>query len=172
MSLTRLSAICPTAQLARGQLISCKSGTGSATLHVLRLAGVAQLVEQLICNQQVGGSNPFASSTDRRTATVFHSSFGARRRLHEGNPYNNEGAVGTGCGVAWPPGTSGTRSGDVSRAGADDGQVAERSIAADCKSAAPWATEVRILPCPPFDSPAGAPMARLQVRSWQAMSTR
>ena len=28
--------------------------------HVL--AGVAQLVEQLICNQQVGGSIPFASS--------------------------------------------------------------------------------------------------------------
>jgi hypothetical protein len=27
-----------------------------------RLAGVAQLVEQLICNQQVGGSNPFAGS--------------------------------------------------------------------------------------------------------------
>ena len=26
-------------------------------------AGVAQLVEQLICNQQVGGSSPFASST-------------------------------------------------------------------------------------------------------------
>ena len=25
-------------------------------------AGVAQLVEQLTCNQQVGGSNPFASS--------------------------------------------------------------------------------------------------------------
>ena len=25
-------------------------------------AGVAQLVEQLICNQQVGGSNPFAGS--------------------------------------------------------------------------------------------------------------
>ena len=28
------------------------------------LAGVAQSVEQLICNQQVGGSNPFASSID------------------------------------------------------------------------------------------------------------
>ena len=27
-------------------------------------AGVAQSVEQLICNQQVGGSNPFASSKD------------------------------------------------------------------------------------------------------------
>ena len=26
------------------------------------MAGVAQLAEQLICNQQVGGSNPFASS--------------------------------------------------------------------------------------------------------------
>ena len=27
-------------------------------------AGVAQLVEHLICNQRVGGSNPFASSND------------------------------------------------------------------------------------------------------------
>ncbi len=31
-------------------------------LLVCAAAGVAQLVEQLICNQQVGGSNPFASS--------------------------------------------------------------------------------------------------------------
>ena len=30
------------------------------------LAGVAQLVEQLICNQPVGGSNPLASSTAGR----------------------------------------------------------------------------------------------------------
>ena len=30
------------------------------TLH----AGVAQLVEQLICNQRVGGSNPLASSSN------------------------------------------------------------------------------------------------------------
>ena len=29
-------------------------------------AGVAQLVEHLICNQRVGGSNPFASSTSRK----------------------------------------------------------------------------------------------------------
>jgi hypothetical protein len=27
-------------------------------------AGVAQLVEHLICNQRVRGSNPFASSSD------------------------------------------------------------------------------------------------------------
>ncbi len=30
--------------------------------HGLPLAGVAQPVEQLICNQQVGGSNPSTSS--------------------------------------------------------------------------------------------------------------
>ena len=30
-------------------------------------AGVAQLVEHLICNQRVGGSNPFASSTQTKT---------------------------------------------------------------------------------------------------------
>tara|TARA_B100000686_G_scaffold153850_2_gene161334 strand:+ start:5745 stop:5903 length:159 start_codon:yes stop_codon:yes gene_type:complete len=29
-----------------------------------RFAGVAQLVEQLICNQQVGGSSPLASSIE------------------------------------------------------------------------------------------------------------
>jgi hypothetical protein len=29
----------------------------------LRTAGVAQLVEHLICNQRVRGSNPFASSS-------------------------------------------------------------------------------------------------------------
>ena len=31
-------------------------------LPVYLIAGVAQLGEQLTCNQQVGGSNPFASS--------------------------------------------------------------------------------------------------------------
>ena len=41
-------------------------------------AGVAQLVEHLICNQRVGGSNPFASSTvvtvkrGLRRQEVFH----------------------------------------------------------------------------------------------------
>ena len=29
----------------------------------LEYAGIAQLVEQLICNQQVGGSSPSTSST-------------------------------------------------------------------------------------------------------------
>ena len=48
-------------------------------------AGVAQLVEHLICNQRVGGSNPFASSKLRRLAGV--SEAGARWR----NPERSEG---------------------------------------------------------------------------------
>ena len=31
------------------------------------LAGVAQLVEQLICNHQVGGSSPFTGSNKHRS---------------------------------------------------------------------------------------------------------
>src|SRR5688572_16163049 len=44
------------------------------------------------------------------------------------------------------------------------GEVAERSIAADCKSAALVATEVRTLPSPPLDSPAA------RARWWQSRS--
>ena len=33
------------------------------------LAGVAQLVEQLICNQQVAGSNPIASSSNAKQSS-------------------------------------------------------------------------------------------------------
>ena len=36
-------------------------------------AGVAQLVEQLICNQQVGGSSPSTSSTDKLNMGEFPS---------------------------------------------------------------------------------------------------
>ncbi len=34
-------------------------------------AGVAQLVEQLICNHQVGGSNPFTGSSLSSINTMF-----------------------------------------------------------------------------------------------------
>ena len=37
-------------------------------------AGVAQLVEQLICNQQVGGSNPSTSSTSEHAVDRLASS--------------------------------------------------------------------------------------------------
>ena len=41
-------------------------GRGAFTrARAISQAGVAQLVEHLICNQRVGGSNPFASS-------IFH----------------------------------------------------------------------------------------------------
>ena len=38
-----------------------------------KLAGVAQLVEQLICNQQVGGSSPSTSSSKRNELNRFGS---------------------------------------------------------------------------------------------------
>ena len=38
-------------------------GSFVESMFFIYWAGVAQLVEQLICNQQVGGSSPFASST-------------------------------------------------------------------------------------------------------------
>ena len=41
-------------------------------------AGVAQLVEQLTCNQQVAGSSPIASSSDIKT--VLWSCFQAATR--------------------------------------------------------------------------------------------
>ena len=41
----------------------CNSVTLSAILARFESAGVAQLVEHLICNQRVGGSIPSASST-------------------------------------------------------------------------------------------------------------
>ncbi len=37
-------------------------GSSPSTPTILIIAGVAQLVEQLICNQQVAGSSPIASS--------------------------------------------------------------------------------------------------------------
>ena len=43
-------------------------------ITVLRFntAGVAQLVEQLICNQQVAGSSPIASSRRRQNICCVH----------------------------------------------------------------------------------------------------
>jgi hypothetical protein len=38
-------------------------------LFSLVIAGIAQLVEQLICNQQVIGSNPIAGSIDNQALT-------------------------------------------------------------------------------------------------------
>ena len=76
--------------------------------RMLCVAGVAQLVEQLICNQQVAGSSPFASSV--------------RRALKRGRP----GGV-----------RAGTRRDDrpVHCITYEDGGLPEWLKGADCKSA-------------------------------------
>ena len=43
--------------------------TGSSPVGVAIYAGIAQSVEQLICNQQVGGSNP-STSSNKKTSFV------------------------------------------------------------------------------------------------------
>ena len=47
---------------AGGEKLACNSIASVILLFGLSRAGVAQLVEHLICNQRVGGSNPSASS--------------------------------------------------------------------------------------------------------------
>ena len=47
-------------------LAACPSQDPCAILIRSARAGVAQLVEHLICNQTVGGSSPFAGSTSER----------------------------------------------------------------------------------------------------------
>ena len=116
-------------------------------------AGVAQLVEHLICNQRVGGSNPFASSSlsergasGRREQTAHSQGSGAgfislsalkqarassATRVHPQSRIlrrKRNGLSGDARGASqsslWP---SEIRI----------GQVAEWSKAADCKSAGP-----------------------------------
>ena len=101
-------------------------------------AGVAQLVEHLICNQTVGGSSPFASSrVSFRWLGIPPQSF------------HTDGIFPLG----WLRGKASAEWGRVVylrlrddflfRSGAfrpvcDCAQVAEWLMAADCKSAAPW----------------------------------
>jgi hypothetical protein len=116
-------------------------------------AGVAQLVEHLICNQRVGGSNPFASSIQKVLGGVEVSG----KRVFTGAPMGSAGPVL--CGIpqrgasfrgnrmspdgCWclERGSSGSGAsgshGQVWFVGAY-AQVAEWLMAADCKSAAPW----------------------------------
>ena len=87
-------------------------GLSSGKIRVCRIlrtssAGVAQLVEQLICNQQVRGSSPFVSLGARRTQ------FGLTR-----NPAFGRAGFRFGC-----------------FAFVRHGGVAEWLMAADCKSA-------------------------------------
>jgi hypothetical protein len=182
------------ARVPRRGLALRSGGGGLAERHVtcykrrfVWLAGVAQLAEQLICNQPVGGSNPFASSTKRPEHCGLSIGTGrkhprqtrraglagmARRaksargpsryreieeRLSADVPWRPKGRCTRGQGVRarLPRRRPGAAAGDGTRArGAHEatrgrGEVAERSNAADCKSVALAASEVRILPSPP-----------------------
>jgi hypothetical protein len=100
-------------------------------------AGVAQLVEHLICNQRVGGSNPFASSSNgprrhaRNPSTRTHSNTNFRRSCDKARRYARWARSRKPCM------RSREVSADVVKNGAAEGQVAEWLMAADCKSAAP-----------------------------------
>ena len=57
--------LCLQGEFSRGNLNTLSPAAGPDLLPQDGVAGVAQLVEHLICNQRVGGSNPFASSKVR-----------------------------------------------------------------------------------------------------------
>ena len=117
----------------------------------LRPADVAQLVEQLICNQQVKGSSPFVSSrspkTKRRVPRPDHTP-----RLRE-----TRGASSMGTGGGHGP------NGGRAQRGVWLGGVPERPKGADCKSAGLTPTKVRILP-PPLGTTRRAGVAQLVER--------
>ena len=105
-------------------------------------AGVAQLVEHLICNQRVGGSSPFASSRVQSPRHVRPCERQCDRKFHPRRSPFFPGDVLAGC--TWIQ-VKGLAPGHVVWA-VDLGwvvkslscaQVAERLMAADCKSAAP-----------------------------------
>ncbi len=63
----------------------------------MKNAGVAQLVEQLTCNQQVGGSNPFASSV-----TGLHTKFPVCRVMNAGKRKGAHAFIWADAGVGEP----------------------------------------------------------------------
>ena len=158
----------PAAHSARALLRVWRLGLQGAVLQggtQAVWAGVAQLVEHLICNQRVGGSNPFVSSITPARTKAFHPQEQYRKTdlvvlpavlatqtsghsFKAGLPADSQLESKHGLDRqdrrlnAFKPGA-------VSRSA----QVAEWLMAADCKSAALCATEVRILPCAPYFLP-------------------
>ena len=61
-------------------------------IFMMGLAGVAQSVEQLICNQQVAGSSPIASSRDSRAFSVTGRAL--RQPLQAGSPVSRFDLIG------------------------------------------------------------------------------
>src|SRR4030095_2500984 len=81
-------------------------------------AGVAQLVEQLICNQQVAGSSPFASS-EEMTFVISHKS----GRVPERSKGTDCKSVATGFEGSNPSPSTGARwlfRSEIERRGGDE----------------------------------------------------
>src|SRR4029078_3157725 len=94
-------------------------------------------VEQLICNQQVGGSNPFASS---RPDHAQKSQSNSQPRNATNTDRNRQQQTQYASNTRIP----------IRQI---FGEVAKRSNAADCKSVALAASKVRVLPSPPTFAP-------------------
>ncbi len=105
--------------------------------EVVIWAGVAQLVEHLICNQRVGGSSPFASSRVQSFGFVW-SPVGWADKFCYADSHRIRTACSridrAGCGIAETLLQGGSR---LRMESLGCAQVAERLMAADCKSAAP-----------------------------------
>src|SRR5207249_10199939 len=87
---------------------------------------VAQLVEQLICNQQVKGSSPFVSSRCRRGMRRSTPSWRVRHTPRLGK---------RGVSCQWEGGTGGRGDGAAGHERRGAGGVPEWPKGADCKSA-------------------------------------
>ena len=118
----------------RGYAKVIKCAAPHRTAHSTVWAGVAQLVEHLICNQRVGGSSPFASSSFKWSqvgcTSGFRFSYPSEAQTSALPPPNDVPATrGHRCGM------QGSRL--LRGWGWECAQVAEWLMAADCKSAAP-----------------------------------
>src|SRR6185437_2627275 len=135
-----------------GSALCCLRPFGDLPCGFRNQAGVAQLVELLICNQAVGGSNPFASSSLRRDS----GREAVQRRVWLyclsgfllSNVRQPIASVLTRQSL-WRQRVRRAKGSPEDFRQAGGAQVAEWLMAADCKSAAQRATEVRILPCAP-----------------------
>jgi hypothetical protein len=134
-----------------------------------RHAGIAQLAEQLICNQQVAGSSPAASSNQaagteswlsgQKQQTVNLPGIALRRfksfTLHQNKAEGllpsafRSGSNSVGRVTAFQAVGRGFESRRQLQSGSRNGELAERSKAADCKSAGHSPTKVQILHSPP-----------------------
>jgi hypothetical protein len=129
----------------------CASSGWAYREQIVVWAGVAQLVEHLICNQRVGGSSPFASSSSSQQEKK--DGFGCTARPFW--PADLRSFLQGWCTARFEiwidRGLDRAEMGAArSNSQAECAQVAEWLMAADCKSAALCATEVRILPCAPL----------------------